>query len=169
MNVYNVLQVSPSIHYSLVLLVIDSVFALLGYLCQSEAISNYKRWPCPAGSVCLSNATVSPTPCPGGTYRDITGGGDLSRDCFICPGGHKCKNGMCFTGTVILNRYCILSIVVGSTVYEVCEEGVYCKPGSLSGTICPAGYFCPSNTSNPLICPANSFCPSGSSTPRDCK
>ena len=46
---------------------------------------------CPTGHYC-ENGTLVPTPCPELTYRNETGGQQLS-DCSICPAGYICQNG----------------------------------------------------------------------------
>ena len=81
-----------------------------GYFCNALGITNYNRWPCPAGSYCLVGAT-NPTLCPSGTYRAIVGGSNQS-SCSVCPGGHYCP--------------------AGAAAYIGCPKGTYCPAGMRS-------------------------------------
>ena len=83
-----------------------SAFCRAGYWCLSGAKSDIPvtttifenclpgdecAGMCPTGHYC-ENGTLIPTPCPELTYRNETGGQQLS-DCAICPAGYICLNG----------------------------------------------------------------------------
>ena len=57
-------------------------------MCPSDGIC---AGMCPAGSYC-DEGTMLPTACPALTYRNVSGGAQLS-DCVTCPAGYICDNG----------------------------------------------------------------------------
>lgn len=80
-------------------------------------------------------------PCPGGTYRNATGGRFVS-DCVLCPEGFFCP--------------------VASAIPHVCSRGFYCPPASNQPIPCPSGTL-GNNTgltkeSDCQACPGGFFC-----------
>ena len=71
--------------------------------------------PCSIGSYCPNNKTISPIPCPLGTYANVTG----LPLCKACPAGHKCAN-------------------TSATPVE-CEDGTYSLSGRSECIQCPSG------------------------------
>ncbi|XP_062603182.1 uncharacterized protein LOC134264959 [Saccostrea cucullata] len=91
---------------------------------------------CTEGYYC-GEGTQNPTPCPNGTYSNITGL-MTAADCWNCTPGYYC-NGQGLTA-----------------VSGPCKEGYYCPSGSSLETeiICPAAKHCPTGSDVPQDCPA---------------
>lgn len=102
---------------------------------------------CAAGYYC-PDGTITPVPCPRGTYRGNPYGKDLT-DCGPCPAGTYCKN----LGTAVpvicpAGNFC----PEGSIIPYPCPEGTYYTglvggvpfglPDSKSCTLCDPGFFC---------------------------
>ena len=114
---------------------VEAVVSTGGYAVQSvEALVQVASSDCPAGYYCLSSGGP-PTPCPAGTYQNVTNAGDLGW-CLACPVG----------------LYCMLATVVP----DACEVGTYRNvtgAGDPSECFaCPGGYVCAAQrTVNPLF------------------
>ena len=149
---------------------------------------------CPQGYYCLAG-TVSPTPCPIGTYNPSDNKGTLA-DWVAWPAGRYWDE-MGIDGTTINSKLCTQGYlcISGSTTPtpsdgtkgKRCDPGYYCLQGATSqvqwpagsyeprdGTYssscqtCPAGYYCPLGATTPTICPILKYCPAGSGTPTVC-
>jgi hypothetical protein len=91
---------------------------------------------CPAG-------TVTPVPCPTGTYRNDFFGTDVNQ-CGLCPSGTYCPTeGMSLPTVCPIGNYC----PEGSIFVSPCPPGTY---NILTGLYdsrecqsCSAGFFCP--------------------------
>ena len=143
--------------------------------------------PCPQGYYCLEGTAVDWTPCPEGTYGDLSGLG-IEADCKQCDEGAYCSgtgqvtiSGLCSPG-----YYCQEGVNVSQPsainphtgIGDVCTPGHYCPIGSPqpipceSGTyspseaqsnctLCPRGQYCPFWSVQGLLCPPGYFCPPG--------
>ena len=160
-----------------------------GFFCQGGAQNAF--WEvCTEGSFCPLQS-VSGSPCPMGTFSNITGLSNAS-DCLHCPLGMYCESeGLVVpTGQCGAGYYC-----PGGSVTRfdfMCPAGLYCpfgsfqpsecasgtftsEAGSVSCEVCPAGFFCLSvaanystlpvqalnSTFNIQPCPAGYVCPIG--------
>lgn len=100
---------------------------------------------CPAGHYCLAGS-LSPVPCPIGTYTD-TEGLTLLASCSACVGGYYCDE----EG---------LTLAEIKARDKVCDPGYYCtasatKPhptDGVTGGLCTKGNYCPSNSSTETPC-----------------
>jgi hypothetical protein len=109
-----------------------------GFYCpQGSYLINW--YICPVGNYCPLGS-AAPTPCPAGTYSNLTGRVSLS-NCNRCTGGYACPN---HTMTAIGSQ---------------CTAGFYCPEGSrtTNATVCPAGYYCPTGSSVPTACSSDMF------------
>ena len=104
--------------------------------------------PCTAGHYCQQK-TVTPTPCPLGTFSNQT----------KLTAQNQCEQ--CSYG-----KYCGSTGLTEPT--EDCWAGFYCLLGAQSpnnpmldstGGPCPMGNYCPNGTSYPLGCPAGTYNP----------
>ena len=97
---------------------------------------------------------LTPEPCPAGTYRSETAGGNVT-DCHICPAGNycplnastayiPCSNGSYCPNGTILPRFCV--------------PGFYCPEAKVQ-IPCPSGFYCPAATPKRLPCPRGHYCP----------
>ena len=121
---------------------------------------------CPHGHFCESKGTVTPLPCPAGTY--FPGAGSFNKSfCIECTPGQ-------------------FQNLTGQTSCEPCLAGSYsAAPRSITCASCPAGGYCPNSEASSLAlaftpCPAGTFnsdmgqsleeackpCPTGSYNPR---
>ena len=115
-----------------------------GYFCLSGASSPTPEEGenaniCPRGFYC-TNATANPSPCPIGTYSNITGL-QSSNQCTPCDGGYYCN---------------AVRLLQPS---GMCSSGYYCPIMSSSPTqeTCPAGFVCPEGTHVPVGCPIGTY------------
>ena len=125
---------------------------------------------CPVGHYCEEG--IGPVDCPVLTYRDITGGGNLS-DCFPCPAGYFCN----VTG---IDDYSDFACPVGNYCPER-SEPVLCPAGSMRPVPggadfldcwdCREGYYCPADTENVMGIPCEEQyeCPNGTAEPAPCR
>jgi len=152
--------------------------------------------PCPAGHFC-PGGTVTPLPCPNGTYNSFTGRG---RDgCSVCPEGFFCTlastryddkpcppGHYCPPGTPHAARFpCPSGTFSNASMLRRLDEcvpcfgGTYC-PGPASTApagLCDAGFYCRSGASTPTPldgvtgarCLPGEFCQAGSTLPRFCQ
>lgn len=147
--------------------------------------------PCPEGNYCPL-ATDTPTPCPPGTFSNVTllfaesqclsctpgsfcDGTGLSMPTGFCTPGYYCTLGSpiatpltndSFGGICPIAHYCPL----GSVFPLQCEPGTY-NPikGREQCLPCPAGFFCTGNSTDiDFVCPVGHYCPSGTSFPEPC-
>ncbi|XP_070399343.1 multiple epidermal growth factor-like domains protein 6 [Nothobranchius furzeri] len=139
---------------------------------------------CPPGSYC-PEASISPLPCPAGTFSDSTGLGS-PEECVSCPPGFYCSgsNNTSPTGPCFPGFYCTGGSA--SPVQNEAQEGYYCSKGAARAEPCPLGSFQPhvraglcvecqagrlcnqTGLSQPSPCPTGHYCPPGSSAPRPC-
>lgn len=85
--------------------------------------------PCTPGFFCPYNGTVSPIPCPAGSY---------------------CREGVTVSTPCTPGFYCPPS--VGNQV--PCPSGSYCAGFGVHTPVeCPQGTYCPRNSSSPTFCP----------------
>lgn len=132
--------------------------------------------PCPVGHYCEEG--IGPVDCPLLTYRDITGGANLS-DCYPCPAGFHCN----VTGIddytdfpCPVGHYCpegadpewcpagSMRPTQGAADYTECwdcREGYYCPEdqANVMGIPCDERYECPNGTAEPAPCPPGRYCP----------
>ncbi|KAL6471032.1 hypothetical protein MHYP_G00196820 [Metynnis hypsauchen] len=100
---------------------------------------------CPVGHYC-PKGTVSPVPCPSGTWSNSTGQRS-EEECQQCPGGFYCATAG-------------LTVPTG-----LCSEGFYCTGKATtpmptdrtSGNLCPEGHYCPSGATHPVPCDPGTF------------
>ncbi|XP_069750647.1 neurogenic locus notch homolog protein 4-like [Narcine bancroftii] len=111
-----------------------------GFYCNA-ASTQPDRHVCPAGFYC-PNSTVTPHPCPSGTYSNDTGNKKES-NCQPCLSGQFCDG----SGNEAPDGPCL--------------AGFYCPPGQSSASpisyVCPVGYFCPKGTSIPVKCKGGTY------------
>ena len=122
---------------------------------------------CPSGWICSSPATVSPSPCPAGSY--CRNGTALASQ-YLCPNGTfgnqtgltaisscaSCSPGMCCNGEGL------------SSPSGPCGEGYYCIRGAatktptdgITGNLCPPGRYCPEGSSEGKNCSVGTYNPS---------
>lgn len=126
---------------------------------------------CPAGFICTDTSTVpepckpgyycplliGATPCPPGTWSDVSGATNKTT-CLICPAGYWCPNEATSNPTINpcpIGHYCPRGTggleTVNSTVEPIpCPSGTY--QGDVAGEslsdckLCPAGFYCPNAT-----------------------
>ena len=139
---------------------------------------------CPAGHFC-PNGTVTPEPCPAGTFRPYTGAKEPS-ECDACPAGRYCPAGSTSTIVCAAGKYCPtnmtetvfgVTLTVGSALEAVCPAGYYC-PGGIGGDaaglseggslLCTNGSFCAVGVGSPTVCGNGTYCPGGSRAPQLC-
>ncbi|XP_028563977.2 uncharacterized protein LOC114585457 [Podarcis muralis] len=146
---------------------------------------------CPENHFCPAGSSM-PSPCRDGEYSPITG----LEECFPCPAGLYCKNGVRFLCPP--GFYCPPK--TGASPYpcppgtynpssgsdraercQLCPAGMFCGEWGLpapSGPCLP-GFFCSSGSSSPNPdgtspvsaggpCPAGHFCPAGTKYPLAC-
>jgi hypothetical protein len=99
--------------------------------------------PCTLGAYCPLG-TITPVPCPVGTFGNTTDLADAS-NCLVCPAGSYCN-------------------ITGATASSgPCAAGFACPRNSSTpapaGHECPAGSYCPQGTPAPVPCPAGTFLP----------
>jgi hypothetical protein len=101
---------------------------------------------CPAGSYCPLGS-VSPTPCPAGTYNPYNGSTSLS-NCLSCPAGKYCSSpGLtAVSGTCSAGYVCMVNATSATPT-----DGV-------TGRICPLGNYCPAGTTTALVCSPGNYC-----------
>lgn len=131
-----------------------------GYYCPG--LNNSRQEICPPGHFCLPRDPIA-HPCPGGWYRAIPGGWDIST-CSICRGGTYCPNGTVVPIGCPPGRYCEM----GSAYPTICEGGLYCPPNSTLPLSCPAGTYCEGGNDFPVICGPGTYCPFESTLPTLC-
>ena len=145
-----------------------------GFYCEVLGVS----MPCPKGYYCPAG-TVSPIPCPVGTYSKQV---KLSsqEQCLSCPGGKFCNqlalsyegSGDCAAGFFCFqgaekarpglqsNSSCECGGNNNMTIGGICPRGHYCPTGSINPIPCQAGTFSSREGANECqICPAGFFCP----------
>ena len=108
---------------------------------------------CPDGH--NTHPSVSPLPCPGGTYNPHEGAG-LEVDCIPCPAGRSCpgtgrndtlaceEGHYCPRGTVQSSQYpCPPGTFTGSSALGAAEECTACPPGAYVRVCrCACVFFC---------------------------
>ncbi|XP_043937062.1 neurogenic locus notch homolog protein 1-like [Protopterus annectens] len=166
-----------------------SGFCEAGFYCSERASSatpldGLGSGICPEGSFCPDGSAI-PSPCPPGTYSNITG---LKRveQCADCPPGafctgfgNKVPTGLCEAGYFCTGR-------ADTPAQHETMEGHYSSKGAFQALPCPRGTFqpiraqsycqeCPSGSfcnetglMRPFICPAGHYCPLGGTLPMPC-
>jgi hypothetical protein len=149
-------------------------------------------FPCPSGTYCPGNGTVTPTLCPNGKYSH-SGASSLS-ECLPCLVGHyctggkmqpcregeyagsgsdfcvKCSPGNSCDGTVGGIAPCIAGTYNrNSSKCSPCEDSYYATdPGSSYCNICPRGSYCPNKTIA-IECQGGDYCIEGTIKPIPCR
>lgn len=122
-----------------------------GKFCPTEA--TLVPQDCEPGSFC-PESSVTPTPCPPGTWSDATNLRSAT-DCSLCPAGSSCVAGStrpvaCSPGT--------FSSDVGQSACVRCERGKFQRRYQQSAcTFCDPGSFCRAGSAEPVNCPSGSF------------
>ncbi|MED6232417.1 hypothetical protein ATANTOWER_029578, partial [Ataeniobius toweri] len=114
-----------------------------GFYCQDQGMSH--PLPCDRGYYCPTTS-VTPHPCPSGTYGTVSGLTEESQ-CTLCDPGMYCKgSGRTFPSGLCAEGY-------------VCVEGAFehSPSDSLTGFPCPPGYYCPRGTFVPKPCPKGTY------------
>lgn len=149
----------------------DRVIAIRDKASGDNATSHGVTTPldCPKGHYCpLRTRTAFESPCPSGTYSNITNA-ESSDDCLSCPPGQYCKDpgsaepsGYCSPGF-----YCVLNATTPSqadndTTGSPCPLGHYCPEGSGSPNPCPDGTIGPTthlqSEDSCAACPGGEYC-----------
>ena len=165
-----------------------------GYFCRENAtsqqpeddIQNPKRFGrCPPGGYFCVQGSISPQPCPPGTYAP--GGKSTLKqesDCDPCLAGSYCAAGnqTVVSGPCLAGYYCNKGspdmaptnithggicppgtrCPTGSSVPIPCVAGTYNNmSGQASCTVCPNGFYCPANSTYPIDCPSGYWCEQG--------
>ena len=102
---------------------------------------------CPVGYYCPQDCT-QPIPCPGGTFRNVTGAGRVE-DCVTCMPGFYCP------------ERSVLPLVCPPGTYMPYGGGSLCDP-------CPADFYCPSSLVQ-ILCPVQTFSYPGSTGSDQCR
>ena len=125
---------------------------------------------CPQGYYC-PYGTTTPTPCPAGTYNNITNTVDSST-CLTCPQGNYCPLASILPTKCAAGSYMINLNAIQQSDCTVCPTGNYCPLGSISPTNCSAGtynkYVNSTSANNCLSCPPGDYCPGATTTPSLC-
>ncbi|RUS80927.1 hypothetical protein EGW08_011308, partial [Elysia chlorotica] len=148
----------------------DCTPCISGYYCNVEGLAD--PIDCPAGYFCVSGS-VTPQPCPLGTYSNSTGL-RRSTDCTPCPGGQYCDGigrtepaGLCDAGFYCRERAYTSAPPDGPTG-GLCPAGGYCPEGSATNTPCPVGEYSKSSgakaATDCIPCDPGFFCAGSSST-----
>ena len=147
-----------------------------GYECQPGTDTAWwttrkAAFECPKGLYCETKSGtpngVAVTACPGGTYRDLTGGSALS-SCTNCPSGSYCPQGASKPILCPPGHFCGagvgLPVQVSAGYYSPVYGLAADAPGGTGTVACPAKFYCLAGTVIPLKCPGGKFCTSGLST-----
>jgi hypothetical protein len=123
-------------------------FCTIGASTKTPTLGNEGGGVCSAGHYC-PQATISPEPCPPGSYNPTTGGQSID-DCVACDAKYYCDGW-------------------GTVSPQVCEQGWYCEQyqnatwnnnaGKQLGSSSRAPYDFLNNA--PQICPAGHQCTGG--------
>ncbi|CAM5128032.1 unnamed protein product, partial [Natator depressus] len=139
---------------------------------------------CPAGAYCPPGSLL-PTPCPPGTYSNVSGLKSL-KQCLDCPPGLYCDgtNSQAPTGPCKPGYFC--TGAAKTALQHVAMEGYYSLAGAFRPEPCPLGSFqpvlgqslcreCPEGTfcnqtglAEPVTCPKGHYCPARSILPLPC-
>ncbi|XP_064629299.1 uncharacterized protein LOC135488586 [Lineus longissimus] len=160
-----------------------------GYVCRGGAstsapVDGKTGDVCPRGGYCPLGSGKA-TPCPLGTYSNITGAiNDF--DCFECDPGYYCNKvaggeptGLCYGGyfcrggakTPTQNMSQPGYYAPNGSIHpRKCEEGTYNPyPAASECQACDEGAYCPERGLNQSrLCPMGKYCPLGSVTPINC-
>ncbi|CAM4687297.1 unnamed protein product, partial [Caretta caretta] len=142
------------------------------------------------GDICLAGAycppgSLLPTPCPPGTYSNVSGLKSL-KQCLDCPPGLYCDgtNSQAPTGPCKPGYFC--TGAAKTALQHVAMEGHYSLAGAFRPEPCPLGSFqpvlgqslckeCPEGTfcnqtglAEPVTCPKGHYCPARSILPLPC-
>lgn len=128
-----------------------------GWYCDAGLIVDL----CPAGHFCLEGISFDWSPCPIGTFSNVTGLGSVD-ECTPCSPGHFCgeiaatePTDQCDAG-----HFCIIANIISNPVSSNASNFSSCLVNNFIGGSCPAGYFCPVGTSEPVPCHPGSYTPS---------
>ena len=125
--------------------------------------------PCPTGHYCYLAATVVPSNCSAGSYRDTPGAG-AQVNCLTCPQGQYCPVASTTPANCGTGQYQALP---GQSSCSTCPQGSYCSSNAtVTPTVCAAGSYRASTggvTQNDCLpCPAGQYCLAGAINPIDC-
>ena len=145
-----------------------------GYYCPTNSLQIL----CPVGHYCPISSVV-PTACPAGTFRSITGGSSLERDCSPCILGNYCPSNAsepipCPAGRFLpfTNGTSLASCIASPPGFTTAAGGgmVACAPGTFQPANSSAACLpCPSGSydagtlgriSTCPVCPAGGYCTS---------
>ena len=137
-----------------------------GYICLSGSDTPVpENMTCPEGHYC-PEGTVSPIPCPMGTYSAKTLN-TREDDCQLCGPGRYCTgegainatNMPCFEGYICIQGASIPTPNDNITGY-ICPAGHFCTNGSLIEEKCPRGTYQPDiGQASCISCPTGAVCP----------
>ncbi len=163
-----------------------------GYQCPEESTTpSPEDHICPQGGWCDGKDF---SPCPAGSYGNVSGSRNMEEACEVCPPGYYCPNPgatefedsicpeghFCPAGTVFQEQFpcpagtfnnATMQTSIAGACSTLCNPGFFCPQGSASGMACPAGYFCPEGTPSARIfpCPLGTYGPlSMAVSSRDC-
>lgn len=144
----------------------DCVPCDAGSYCPFPGMTDTTLITCTQGYYCVEG-TISPIPCPKGTYGGSTGL-TASSGCTACTGGKYCdEEGMTAPkGDCKAGFYCtggaISSMPTDGTTGNICSVGGYCPEGSSAAVACADGKYNKkkgSKTQDDCIdCPPGRYC-----------
>jgi hypothetical protein len=130
--------------------------------------------PCPGGTLCPDQGTVTPTVCGTGSYCP-----PASKHSVLCPiGTFSSRSGLANETECVQctgGKYCARQGLTAPT--GDCDAGFFCSNGSslpnpvalAFGDISPKGFYAPAGSAQPMPCPAGTYNPSeGKVTLSDC-
>ena len=150
---------------------------LTGFYGDSPDLTDiYCSGLCTAGHYCEAEATITPTPCPRGTFFPSQGANNASLCAKCFPGQYQPNTGQVACLSCEIGTY---SALYGSTECDSCPTGGYC-PNAAAGSIalaftpCTAGRF-NSNTGSRSSAECEACAPGwynarvGSNSSHDCR
>ena len=126
-------------------------------------MTNYTRYPCPAGYFCYKGE--NPYLCPAGRSRNTTGAG-APEDCPLCRAGFYCPNDTVNTEGIPCDP--TYECPEGAAIQIECRPGHYCPGTTGEPPICWPGFVCPGATEYPIECNFPDYCPEGSNMTLQC-
>ena len=112
---------------------------------------------CPAGTYCPNYGTITPTPCPAGTWSS-----SRAVSCNVCTIGNYCPIGSGSQTQCAAGYYCS-----SPSAQTTCSPGYFCPAGSTAQAQCPTGSYCP-NPGTKTTCDPGYYCPAGSIAQTKC-
>ncbi len=141
---------------------------------------------CPKGYYC-EEGSITPQPCPAGTFNSEYGSDSLS-DCSSCTPGYYCEGtgNPAPTGKCLDGYYCVggsytstqhmaepgYFAVSGASNQTACSPGTYNMDHRQTSCLdCPEGFYCPTSALTiyaDYLCTMGHYCPRGSINPSKC-